>query len=194
MSLIKKKCSHIFKFIYNLTNFSFSKCVIIISSIMTFIVSLWVFLNSFYTLWSESAKQHNHMLRVKVSKNTHKNNYYICHFLHQEVIKLSTGTLKGIYNSILCKHLWLSKIFLWFLFFKEFIYLFLERRGGREKERERSINVWLPLMLPPLRTWPTTQACALTGNQTGNTLVHRPALNPLSHTSQGWFLNVSQKE
>ena len=29
--------------------------------------------------------------------------------------------------------------------FKDCIYLFLERREGREKERERSISVWLPL-------------------------------------------------
>ena len=29
------------------------------------------------------------------------------------------------------------------------------------------------------------QACALTGNQTSDSLVHRLALNPLSHTSQG---------
>ena len=27
-------------------------------------------------------------------------------------------------------------------------YLFLDRREGREKERERNINVWLPLMCP----------------------------------------------
>ena len=33
---------------------------------------------------------------------------------------------------------------------------------------------------------PATQACALTGNPTGNLLVHRSALNPLSHTSQGF--------
>ena len=32
------------------------------------------------------------------------------------------------------------------LFFKDFIYLFLEREEGREKERERNINVWLPLV------------------------------------------------
>ena len=50
------------------------------------------------------------------------------------------------------------------VFLKIFIYLFLERREGREKERERNINVWLPLVCPPLRTWPATQACALTGN------------------------------
>ena len=31
------------------------------------------------------------------------------------------------------------------LFFKDFIYLFLDRGEGREKERERNINVWLPL-------------------------------------------------
>ena len=37
---------------------------------------------------------------------------------------------------------------------------------------------WLPLTHPQLGTWPTTQACALTGNPTGDLLVHRPALIP----------------
>ena len=32
---------------------------------------------------------------------------------------------------------------------------------------------------------PATQTCALTGNRTSNLLVCRPALNPLSHASQG---------
>ena len=45
--------------------------------------------------------------------------------------------------------------------------------------------MWLPLMHPLPGTWPTTQACALTRNCTGRPLVHRPALNPLSHTIQG---------
>ena len=31
------------------------------------------------------------------------------------------------------------------VFFIDFTYLFLERGGGREKERERNISVWLPL-------------------------------------------------
>ena len=31
-----------------------------------------------------------------------------------------------------------------FGFFKYFIYLFLKRGEGREKERERNISVWLP--------------------------------------------------
>ena len=38
---------------------------------------------------------------------------------------------------------------------------------------------------PLLGTWPATQACALTGNRTGDPLVHRSVFNPLSHTSQG---------
>ena len=50
---------------------------------------------------------------------------------------------------------------------------------------ERKINVWLPLVHPPLGTGPATQACALTGNQTRDPLVRRLALNPLGHTSQG---------
>ena len=77
--------------------------------------------------------------------------------------------------------------FLFYVFiFKDFIYSFLERGEGREKERERNINVWLSLECPLLGTRPTTQAFALTGNQKSDTLVARLALNPLSHTSQGY--------
>ena len=45
----------------------------------------------------------------------------------------------------------------------------------------------LPFARPQLVTCPVTQACALTGNRTGNLSILRPALNPLSHTSQGNF-------
>ena len=79
-------------------------------------------------------------------------------------------------------------------FFKDFIYLFLDRGEGREKERKRSIRVWLPLPYPPPGAWPTTQACALTGNPTGDSLVHRPVLNPLSHTSQGYLCILTRKK
>ena len=48
---------------------------------------------------------------------------------------------------------------------------------------EKNINVWLPLTHSLLGTWPATQACALTGNQTSDPLIHRLALNLLSHTS-----------
>ena len=85
---------------------------------------------------------------------------------------------------------WLPISFLLFcenrnLSFKDFIYLFLERGEGEEKERERNINVRLPLVCPILGTWPATQACALSGNQMGDTLVLRPVLSTLNHTSQG---------
>ena len=42
--------------------------------------------------------------------------------------------------------------------------------------------------MPPTGDLAATQACALTGNQTGDPLVHRSALNPLSCTSQGWVV------
>ena len=73
------------------------------------------------------------------------------------------------------------------LFLKRFLFIFRER-GRRKKEGERNVNVWLPLECPLLGTWPATQACALTGIPTSNILVLRPALNPLSHTSQGCLL------
>ena len=58
-------------------------------------------------------------------------------------------------------------------FLKDFIYLFLERR--EEKKRERNINVWSPLPHPLLGTWTATQACALSGNQTSNPFASQSA-------------------
>ena len=75
-----------------------------------------------------------------------------------------------------------------FYFFKDFISLVLERGERREKDKERNINVWLSLVCPLLGTWPATQAHVLNVNQTGDPLVLRLALSPLSNTSQGHCL------
>ena len=56
---------------------------------------------------------------------------------------------------------------------------------GREKQRERNIDQLL-LIHTPTRTELTTQACALTRDQTGDlSLCRMTTPNPLSHTSQG---------
>ena len=49
--------------------------------------------------------------------------------------------------------------------------------------------MWLPLTCPLLRTWPTTQACVLTGHQTSDPLVHRLLLNPHQprHSALSWY-------
>ena len=78
--------------------------------------------------------------------------------------------------------------------FKDFIYLFSEREEVSEKERETTINVWLPLVHPQLGTWPATQACTLTGNQTGDPVIHRLVLSPLSHTSQGYYSYILKEK
>ena len=79
---------------------------------------------------------------------------------------------------------------------KYFIYLFLDRGEGREREKEgeregEKHQRVVALMRSLLGNWPATQACALTGNQTCHPLVCRPVLNPLSHTSQGKILSLS---
>ena len=71
------------------------------------------------------------------------------------------------------------------------IYLFIfererERGEGRKRGRETSTSGYLSS--PLMGTWPAAQACALTGNQTSDPFVHRLALNPLHHTSQGHTL------
>ena len=72
------------------------------------------------------------------------------------------------------------------LFLKIFYLLFfLERGEGREKKTERNINMWLPFVGSLQGIWPTTQACALTGNQICEPLPQIPALNPLIHSNQG---------
>ena len=67
-------------------------------------------------------------------------------------------------------------------------YLFIFRERGREREREREKHQCVVAShTPPTggTTWVATQACAMTGNRTGDPLVHGLVLNPLSHTSQG---------
>ena len=56
---------------------------------------------------------------------------------------------------------------------------------GREEERERNINVWLPLTRPLLGTWPATQACALDWESNQQPFGSQPVLNQLSCNSKG---------
>ena len=51
---------------------------------------------------------------------------------------------------------------------------------------KRNINR-SPLPCPQLRTWPTTQACTLTGNRRGNLLVHRPKVPSTELHQPGLF-------
>ena len=62
----------------------------------------------------------------------------------------------------------------------------------RKKGRETSMCGCLSCAL--LGTWPATQACALTGNQTSDPVVYRPVLNPLSYTSQGTKISYTRAE
>ena len=114
--------------------------------------------------------------------------------LHSIVERVRALELKEFWVQILTWSKWHLTVTLrhYFtsLFFKDF-YLFIFRERGKEEEKERSINVWLPLTHPLLGTWPATQACALTGNRTNDPLVCRPALNPLSHMSQGYFTSLN---
>ena len=68
-------------------------------------------------------------------------------------------------------------------------YLFIFREGeGREKERERNIDVQetsVASHTPPTGNLAHNPGMSPTGNRTGNLSIRRMALNLLSHTSQG---------
>ena len=76
-------------------------------------------------------------------------------FAHQHIG--GTSSLRYLQKETL-----LVKLF----FLKNILFIYFQRGEGRGKERERNISVWLPLVCRPLGTWPATQACVLTGNQT----------------------------
>ena len=61
----------------------------------------------------------------------------------------------------------------------------MRKEGEREGEKHQCVVASCTLPTSGGGAWPATQACALTGNRTSDPLVHRPALSPLSYTSQG---------
>ena len=72
--------------------------------------------------------------------------------------------------------------------FKKRFYLFIFRERGRKGEREGEKHQCVVVsQVPPTGDLACNPGMCLTGNRTSNYLVHRLALNPLSHTSQGWY-------
>ena len=70
-------------------------------------------------------------------------------------------------------------------FFLKILFVYF-RQSGREGEREGERHQCVVAShAPSTGDLAATQACALTGNQTGEPLVCRLVLSPLSHTSQG---------
>ena len=80
-----------------------------------------------------------------------------------------------------CQNTTQSLYFILLYFLKDFIYSFLERWEGRKREKHRCAS---NTSTSYLSHTPTTQACALTGNQTSDLSVHRLALNPLIHNGR----------
>ena len=78
-------------------------------------------------------------------------------------------------------------LFFIYFYFKRF-YLFIFREKRREGEREGEKHQCVATShAPSTGDLAYNPACAVTGNQTRDPLVRRPALNSLSHTSQGLF-------
>ena len=86
------------------------------------------------------------------------------------------ASLNWVY--INCAYPVLQVLFIYILFFKDFLFF-------RKRERGEKYHCVFDSCMPPTGICPATQTCALTGNRIHDPLVHRLVLNPLSHTSQG---------
>ena len=103
--------------------------------------------------------------------------------------------------SLLPLSLSLKSIFILF-FIKILIYLFIER--GERKEKERDINVWLPLMHPLVGTCPATKHVPCLGIKsvtlwftacTQSTELHQPGLKSvLKKSATGYPVTEDQME
>ena len=67
------------------------------------------------------------------------------------------------------------------------IYLFLEGKGGRKEEKHQCV---VPSHATPTRDLALSPGMCLDGELTINPLVHRRALNPMSHTSEGSCMSL----
>ena len=99
-----------------------------------------------------------------------------------------SSQLPGLFTYFILYNTWIGLFLPHCTKFNIFFFkiLFIFRQRGREGERDGEKHQCVVASCTSLLgIWSATQACALTGNRTGNPLVCRPALNPLSHTSQG---------
>ena len=84
-------------------------------------------------------------------------------------------------------------------FFLDYLFIYFQREGKGVRKRGRKMCqryiYRLPLACPQLGTWPATPGMCLDWESTSDVLIHRWALNPLSHSSQGCvsvFRHLSQ--
>ena len=87
---------------------------------------------------------------------------------------------KGTKN-IMLKHI---KLLIFSHYFLKILFIYFYREGKDGRRRERKTSMCGCLSNDPYTRYLTRNPCALTGNWTGDPLVHRLVLNPLSHTSQ----------
>ena len=101
--------------------------------------------------------------------------------LPNSLIRLSSFLVESIISSGNNNRFALSFPIWMAFFFKDFIYLFILRERGKERERAGEKHQCV-VTSPAPPTGDLAQSCALTGNWTGNPLVCRPRLNALSLT------------
>ena len=126
----------------------------------------------------------NAYLHFLLSKDTYISVLFLCNYT---CIYILVAIEKMSILIIIWNLYTVYEYFLIEFFCKDFIYLFLES-GERRKKGEKKYQYAIASCMPLTGAWPATQVCALTRIWTGDPFVHRLALNPRSHTSQGYLI------
>ena len=73
-------------------------------------------------------------------------------------------------------------------YYLKILFIYFRQRGRKGEREGEKYQCVVASCAPPTGdlTWPTTQACALPGNQTSDPFDLKLVLNPLSHSNQGW--------
>ena len=111
-------------------------------------------------------------------------------WLNNIPLSLSSDHLMDIWVVSTFQLLWIMSLWaftcIWMHYFKKDVFIFRERGREREREGEKHHCV-VASRAPPTGDLAHNPGMCPDWESNHDHLVHRPALNPLSYTSQGWM-------
>ena len=140
-------------------------------------------LHKHFLFWNYLDRQYMSIVNLPYPFHLHRDHWLLC------INKPVCISFTCIFSPLSSNYIILCHSILHSFFKKDFIYFQREGKGGRRRGRETSM-CGCPAPQIPTWTWPTIQACAPTGNWTGDPSAHRPELTE-PHQLGLYFILIS---